>query len=787
MSAVWRASRAAVRRRRVQTFVIGLVVLMSTMTVVIGLTLLDATSAPFDAAFAKQRGPHAIAVYDPSAVTGTQLAAAKTGVAASAGPFGQATLDWTGGGEPRQSTGPITIVGRADPGGPVDRLNLWKGRWAAAPGEIVLASQDHTGDGFPVIDSITLSGTAYRVVGFAYSLGGTADGWVTPAQMDALKPTAVQMLYRFSGDVSTRTAVADRMAAVTAGLPAGALEAAEPYLVVKEEVAADVGVYVPFLATFGVLALFVAIVIVGNVVSGAVVSGLRQIGILKSLGFTPRQVVTVYLVMVSVPAVVGAVLGTVAGALAAQPLLDEGFQGMGLDVGLHVSAWIWVAGLIGVPMLVAIAAFVPAVRAHRLSAAQAISAGSAPTRGRGTRVQRWLGGRRLPRSVSLGLGMPLVRPGRTAFTVVAVLLGVTTVTFASGLADSLERIATIQDKSSGQIVVIPSDGKSRMGGPDRAPMGPPLKTTRTDAQVEQLLRGLPDVARVSAVRNATVPAIGQTEPMQVNFFRGDFAAMGYRDELTAGRWMSGPTETVVPSEMMKARHISVGDTITLETGGRRATLKVVGEAMDGPSGPEGIFVDWSVLTALQPDRVIEPYEVQYQVQLRPTGNITSYTDAVRAADPGLDAIDLTQGRSDLQWIIVGFSTTLSLLLAAVAALGVFNTVVLNVRERRRDLGTLKSIGMTPRQVVAMVLTSVAVIGVAGGVLGIPLGVLAHGFIMPAAADAAQVSLPQSVLDVWQVPLLLLMGLAGVVIAMLGALVPARGAARLRIAEVLRSE
>ncbi|GIJ49350.1 hypothetical protein Val02_62360 [Virgisporangium aliadipatigenens] len=771
-----------------QTFVIGLVVLMSTMTVVIGLTLLEASSAPFDRAFAQQRGPHAIAVYDASAVTGAQLAAAKTGVAASAGPFGTATLEWTAGGEPRRADGPMTIVGRADPNGPVDRLNLWRGRWASAPGEIVLASQDHSGDGFPVVDSITLSGVAYRVVGWAYSLSGTADGWVTPAQMETLRPTSVQMLYRFAGDVSTRAAVQARLDAVTAGLPANALSAAEPYLVAKEQIAADIGVFLPFLATFGVLALIVAVVIVGNVVSGAVVSGLRQIGILKSLGFTPRQVVTVYLVMVSVPAVVGAVLGTVAGSLGAQPLLEEGFEGLGLEAGIRVSLWTWGVGLLGVPALVALAAFVPAVRAHRLSAAEAISAGSAPRRGRGTRAQRWLAGLRLPRSVSLGLGVPLSRPGRTAFTVVAVLLGVTTVTFASGLADSLERIATVQEKASGQVLVIPSDGKSRIAGPrDVPPTGEPAKTTRTDAEVEQLLRGLPDAARVSAVRGTTVPAVGQTEPVRVLYFRGDFASMGYRDELTAGRWMSGPDETVVPSELMKERRLAVGDTITLELGGRRAALTIVGEVMDGPSGQPGIFADWSVFTSLEPDRVVAPHEMEYQVQLKPTGNVAAYADAVRAADPGLDALDMSERRSDFQYIVVGFSSTLSLLLAAVAALGVFNTVVLNVRERRRDLGMLKSIGMTPRQVVAMVLTSMAAVGVVGGLLGIPVGVLAHGYIMPAAADAAQVSIPQSVMDVWQAPMLLALAFAGVVIAMLGALLPARGAARLRIAEVLHNE
>ena len=65
---------------------------------------------------------------------------------------------------------------------------------------------------------------------------------------------------------------------------------------------------------FGVLGLVVAVLIVANVVSGAVVSGFRHIGVLKALGFTPNQVVAVYLVMVCVPATAGALAGTALGA-----------------------------------------------------------------------------------------------------------------------------------------------------------------------------------------------------------------------------------------------------------------------------------------------------------------------------------------------------------------------------------------------------------------------------------------------------------------------------------------
>lgn len=91
MRAVWRASRAAVKRRRVQTFVIGLVVLCSTTMVLLASALLAAASGPFDEAFDAQHGAHAVATFDRAQVTDDLLArtAGRPGVEAVAGPFAQ--------------------------------------------------------------------------------------------------------------------------------------------------------------------------------------------------------------------------------------------------------------------------------------------------------------------------------------------------------------------------------------------------------------------------------------------------------------------------------------------------------------------------------------------------------------------------------------------------------------------------------------------------------------------------------------------------------------------------
>jgi putative ABC transport system permease protein len=419
-----------------QTAVIGVVVAISTATIVVALALLSTASAPYERAHAQQRGAHLVAAFDATAVSDTQLtgAAKASDVEAYAGPYRQVTLEMENVGDHRFFP-TLTVVGRANPDGAVDRLNLWKGRWAGRTGEIVLAMRPGNAD-LSLGTRLSFVGhPTLTVVGFAYSVTGSADAWVTPGQMTELAPTATQMLYRFT-KAGTDADVRAGQTVVTAGLPAKAVLGTQSYLSAKKEVASETAVYVPFLMVFGVLGLVVAVLIVANVISGAVVAGYRDIGMLKALGFSPNQVMVVYLVMVTVPSVVGSVLGTVAGNLGAQPLLADVSAAFG-GSAVGVDLWVDALALAGMPAVVVLAALLSALRARWLPAARAISAGSAPGGGRALRVQRWLSGVRLPRSVSLGLGVPFARPARSALTLAAVVLGVTTVTLAIGVTMSI--------------------------------------------------------------------------------------------------------------------------------------------------------------------------------------------------------------------------------------------------------------------------------------------------------------------------------------------------------------
>ncbi|MER6980507.1 FtsX-like permease family protein [Streptomyces carpinensis] len=127
----------------------------------------------------------------------------------------------------------------------------------------------------------------------------------------------------------------------------------------------------------------------------------------------------------------------------------------------------------------------------------------------------------------------------------------------------------------------------------------------------------------------------------------------------------------------------------------------------------------------------------------------------------------------------------TLMLVAVAGLGVLDTVVLDTRERVHDFGVFKALGMSPRQTVAMVLSSVAGIGLVAAI-GVPVGAALHTWVLPVMGSAAGTGVPKADTAVYSLPVLVVLMSGGLVIATAGALSPAGWAANARTAVALRS-
>jgi putative ABC transport system permease protein len=788
LSALGNVVRSGVGRRRVQTVVIGLVVMIAVSAAVLGGSLMVASSAPFERAFGQQQGAHLAAQFDPSKVTAARLAASAnvTGVVAAAGPFETVAITPVNANDrPMQ---PVTVAGRASPAGPVDAVTLTAGRWVTGPGEIVLHSDGRLPPGMlPGLGKVLLlpdlpGAPKLTVVGIARSVSETAGGWVMPEQIAALTApggsTSYQMLYRFAKPDST-TEIDTGRAAIEASLPAGALTGTKSWLTTRTVSAGNTVLLVPFLIAFGVLGVLMAVLIIGNVIAGAVSTGTRRIGILKALGFTPQQVVRAYTVQALLPAVVGAVLGVGLGNLLIIPILSETNKIYGTaDTG--VTPWVNVAVFAGALALVAVTAWAAAARAGRLRTVQVLAIGRTPSPGRGQWAARLTARLPLPRPVTLGLAHPFARVLRSATIVAAIAFGSAAATFAIGLGASLNEVQATENH--GDVMVHP--GRPMAGPQSGAPPALPGPPEAPDAAaVIRAITAQAGTSGYSGETQVTVTAAGLSDPLETLALTGNNTSYGYR--MINGSWFGGPGEIVVAKPFLTATHTRIGDTIVLTSHGKQIPVRITGEAFNTQDKGMQILTDAATLAGAEPELA----SMTYNITLKPGTDQASYISDLNAALSNVDATAelVDDDTADFILIINALAALLTLMLVTVAALGVLNMVVLETRERVHDLGVHKALGMTPRQTIAMVISSVVVTGLIGGAIGAPAGVMLQRLILGEMGDATGFNLPASVINVYEPGELALFGLGGLVIAVAGSLLPAGWAARTLTATALRTE
>jgi putative ABC transport system permease protein len=180
----------------------------------------------------------------------------------------------------------------------------------------------------------------------------------------------------------------------------------------------------------------------------------------------------------------------------------------------------------------------------------------------------------------------------------------------------------------------------------------------------------------------------------------------------------------------------------------------------------------------------------FEIRLRPGTDAQAYaTRLTRASGGEVGAGPTASSDTSVSLLLVqAVIAGLAIVLVTIAVAGVFTTVVLNTRERAREVAILKAVGMGPRQVVTMVVASVAALGLVAGLAGIPLGLTLHARVLSLMGEiAGGTGIPAVFSDVipgWQLPAL---GLAGVAVAAAGAWLPARWAAAGGSAEVLQAE
>ncbi|MFD8751636.1 ABC transporter permease [Kitasatospora sp. NPDC059577] len=766
---------------------------------VLSLGLLAAVQAPFEHAFKARNGAHLSVQFDGSKATAAQAAATAhaAGVTEASGPYPvTAVLNTTFGtdctwniapGMPLagRANEPVIAVTRPDLAGRsgLDQLALAQGRWPTSANEIVLFSWDHHCAGGSVVFDSLPGKPSFKVVGQVNSLTNTATGFLTAdgfARLTAAgAKTDQQMLYRFAKSGTEADLATDKQA-ITAAAPAGSVESGQSYLAVEKQAVGSAKSFVPFLVVFGILGLFLSVLIIAIVVSGAVVSGIRRIGILKSLGFTPWQVARAYAAQALIPATIGVVGGTLVGNLLAVPVLGEASKDLGAaDAGLPV--WVSLVVPIGTLVIVGVTALIPALRAGRMPAVQTLVVGRAPKAKRGQGAQRLASRLPLPRPMSLGLAQPFAKPARAALVGAAVLFGVVSVTFAMGLETAFTKYTDTDTTgfNAASMLVVPAgtpDGFHSPGGP----ASPHLDSTGVAAA----LASIPGTKAAFGWGNSGATVIGAPtgDYTVVDTTTGDLSWTNLG--LLNGRWYQNPGEAVINDSLASAAGMHVGDTVTVTQDDKRLPLRIVGIDFDASSNGV-VMTDSATFTAAG----LTPYITRFNVKLADNVSGPDWSASAAPALTPLHAEATPNITYDNETVLImsALVATLTLMMIAVAALGVLNTVVQDTRERIHDLGIFKALGMTPKQTIAMVLTSVSLTGLVAGLIGVPIGMAVEKMTLSQMGSAIGRNLPPSVTHVYTAGLLLPLLAGGIAIALLGALLPAGWAARSRTATALRTE
>ena len=587
----------------------------------------------------------------------------------------------------------------------------------------------------------------------------------------------------------------------------------------------------PALLAFGVIALFVGAFIIFNTFSITVAQRLRELGLLRTIGASRRQVMASVVGEALVIGLVAGVVGLFAGyGFAAllvwvfDTLLPGGIPVAGAQISVGI---VLTALLVGVLVSV-VAALIPAVRASRVPPVAALREGAEIPRGRLSRFTPLLAGllavggivlivvglqseggatrrllvmalgallvflaiggllRYLVPGLSRLIGWPLERtpgasgslarqnatrnPSRTAATAAALMIGIGLVSFVAVFAQGLKASVTgaIDDTLRGDLII---SGKSFQPIP------------AASAAAVQATPGVADVVAV-LTDEARSDGAGRTTVFGVD---PGVASRGLSFEWVNGSEADlrglGPGQVVVEQDFADSAGVGVGDPGVLRaSSGTRDAYRVAGVFRDRILFEGGVIASRDgfgrLFTARDPIFVLATVD--------PGADPVAVKDAVAkslAPFPAAEVRTNAEYRDEISSRVDSILYLLYVLLAmsvVISLFGIVNTLVLSITERTREIGMLRAIGLTRSQLRRMVRYESVITSGIGGVIGIILGVvLAWVFSLGLRDEGIVFRIPWTQLVIFLV--------VAVVAGVLAAVLPARRAARLDPLDALHYE
>ena len=593
------------------------------------------------------------------------------------------------------------------------------------------------------------------------------------------------------------------------------------------------------LLAFAVIAVMVSAFIINNTFSIVLGQRVRELALLRSLGATGRQVSRSVRLEAAVIGIVATALGLVGGYLLASLLrwvlvsLDFGNLPGAIPIRLRT---VVVAAAVGIGATV-LSSLGPARRArsispiaglhdqvrltptrfrHRVQIGGAVTAGGLVMLAVGMATEldtrpllTALGGGALftfmgvyllspvvARPVANLVGRPIQRifgvpgrlarenagrsPRRTAATAAALTVGLTLVSVAAVVGDSMKVtfVEALDDGVEADLFIYMNSFNPTAGFSPELASGIRTVTVARPDLVESTLAyrfgfgGMTIGDSVKDIVSVDLALLDDHMDLQV--------VEGRSNGPHGGDSVGAILVHVDPAQDLG---LTIGSPVTAGfAGGRTATFTVAAIFADSTMLGNWV-IDAAAFDRYLPDAPDSFVSVVYADGAAPEvarAAVEVFTDAYPqvTVEDKAELRATTEARLDQLLAIITVFLGLSLF---IAVLGITNTLALSVFERTRELGLLRAVGMTRRQLRRMIRWEAVIIALFGGLLGVAIGVL---FGMAAIA-----AIPETFIDVVSVPVqrlafyLLISGMFGI----LAAIFPARRASRLDVLEAIGYE
>jgi putative ABC transport system permease protein len=726
------------------------------------------------------------------------------------------------------------------PGGQrFNALTLTAGRFPTSPGEVDIDASTASKHGYKVGDEIgvvargpvqrfQIAGTVQ--IGGVSSLGG--------ATISVFTLPEAQQLFNKQGKYDTISVAAQHgyspqdvvnqirpLLGPSAQVKTGQQQAQQA----TKDTSGFLNIFQDFLLAFGGIALFVGSFVIANTLSITIAQRTRELATLRTLGATRRQVLRSVLVEAFVIGTLASIVGLFLGLL-----LAKGLNSLLVSFGINLpqtstvfkTRTIIVALAVGI-IITMIAALRPALRATRVAPIAAAREGALlpPSRWAKYGTQASYGtilgavalmligllvsslstGLRLLAvgvgAVALFIGVsmlapklvpPLVKvlgwpatkiggsagklaegnsarnPARTASTASALMIGLALVTLVAVLAAGLRTgFKNSVDKAFiADYAITASNNFSPIG-----------------LASERAVTNVPGVNTVVGIRAGDGKAFGSninvtgvppnaSQAIHVDWTRGN-------SQIPA---QLGSDGAFVDKDYAKAQHLQVGSSLSVETPtGHSLQLRLIG--ITNPPKGGSPYGDVSISQARFDSAYQNPQNLYSFVNIQ--GGVTpANTNRLNAALAGFPDAKLQTRSQFINNQLSGLSTLLNLLYVllslsiVVSLFGIVNTLVLTVFERTRELGMLRAVGMSRRQVRRMIRHESVITALLGAAFGIPLGILL-ALLVGAAIDFGSFTVPVGTLIVFVI--------AAVIAGLIAAIWPARRAGKLNVLQALSYE